>query len=290
MSEIVFTETFEARRGVSDMTYGRMPTDRKVTIFRNTGKVSVVNSTLVVGVPRGAPSKRYYYWRTTASAGFRRNSAGTIVPFSCTRPWDAKVSVAWRHKWPDEPFNWLYGTAHDDTAGEAFQRAVWEEFGVRTVHDMYPMLDKYGLPSYKTIPNSLKMPFRTDDWEDFTTRVFGKTRLSKPLVSAVQNTEPYFVAYAQQFRGLVPDAAVVSFLEHNHFDEEMEETFVPHSPTIRPFLLATNQETRDSLISVDFDISDVRRVMNFVRFGPKHMKAFADRAGTTYKSWTDLIR
>jgi len=212
------------------------------------------------------------------------------VPFSCTRPWDAKVGVAWKHKFPNEPFNWLHGTSHDDTAGEAFQRAVWDEFGIRRVQELYPMLDMYDLPAYTTIPNSLKMPFRTDDWEVFTQKVFGKTRTNKRLVAAVQQTEPYFVAYAQQFRGLVHDSFIEAFLDRNHFDEEMEETFSPHSPTIRPFLLASNQETRNNLISITFDNADLRRVMGFVRFGAKHMKAYADRGETTYQNWTQLVR
>lgn len=288
MSEIVFTETFEQRANIAHMDYGRQPTDKKVTIFKNTGKVAVAQSTLVVGVPRGHKDKRYYYWRTTGSAGFRRNQAGTIVPFSCTRSWDAKVGTNWKHKFPNEPFNWLHGTSHDDTAGEAFQRAVWDEFGFRDVQELYPMLARYDLPAYGTIPNSLKMPFRTDDWEDFTARAFGKTRVTKPLVAAVQNTEPYFVAYAQQFRGLVPQADIEAFLNRNHFDEDMEEGFRPHSPTIRPFLLAADEETRKNLISITFDLSDMNRVMNFVRFGQKYMKAYADRGTTTYKNWTQL--
>lgn len=291
MTEIVFTQTFEQRQGVADMAYGRQTTDKKVTIFKNTGKVAVVQSTLVCGVPRGHKDKRYFYWRSTGSAGFRRNKNGTIVPFSCSRPWDAKVGVPWAHKFPNEPFNWLSGTGtQPDDAGEAFQRAVWDELGIRRVQELYPMLDLYNLPSYLTIPNSLKMPFRTDDWEDFTTKVFGKTRTNKRLIAAVQQTEPYFVAYAQQFRGLVPDEAVQAFLDRNHFDEEMEETFSPHSPTIRPFLLAANQETRKNLINITFDNADLRRVMQFTRFGAKHMKAYADRGETTYQNWTQLAR
>lgn len=289
MSEIVFAETFEQRANVPHMTYGRQPTDKKVTIFQSPGKVAVVESTLVCGVPRGHPTKRYYYWRSIASSGFRRNKVGTIVPFSCTRPWDAKVGTGWKHKWPQEPFNWLHGTSHDDTAGEAFQRAVWDEFGVRSIQELYPMLDKYRLPTYQTIPNSLKVAFRADDWEVFTQKVFGKTRTTKPLIGAVQETEPYFVAYAQQFRGLVPDEAVQGFLERNHFDEEMEETFQPHSPTIRPFLLAASKETRDNLISVTFDRSDLMRVSRFVRFGSRDMKEYAQRA-SGYKNWTQLAR
>jgi len=41
------------------MTYGRQPTDKKVTIFKNPGKVAVFQSTLVCGVPRQAKDKRY---------------------------------------------------------------------------------------------------------------------------------------------------------------------------------------------------------------------------------------
>lgn len=289
MSEIVFAQTFEQRQDVPHMTYGRQPTDKKVTIFQSPGKVAVVQSTLVCGVPRGHSDKRYYYWRTVASAGFRRNKAGTVVPFSCTRPWDAKVGVAWRHKWPNEPFNWLNGTVtQPDDAGQAFQRAVWDEFGVRSVQELYPMLDRYGLPSYATIPSSLKVPFRSDDWEVFAQKVFGKTRTNKRLVEALQKTEPYFVAYAQQFRGLVADSAIQDFFDRNEFDEDMEVSFRPHSPNIRKFLLNTNQQTRDNLINITFDLSDLNRVANFVLFGERTMLRYAN--GGVYKNWSELAR
>lgn len=289
MTQIVFAQTFEQRDNIAHMSYGRQPTDKKVTIFQNPGKVAVVQSTLVCGVPRGHSDKRYYYWRSIASAGFRRNKAGTIVPFSCTRPWDAKVGVGWRHKWPQEPFNWLSGTGtQPDDAGEAFQHAVWEEFGVRTVQELYPMLNLYNLPTYNTIPGTPKTAFRSDDWEVFTQKVFGKTRTNKRLISAVQETEPYFVAYAQQFRGLVHDSFVQAFLERNHFDEEMEEGFRPHSPDIRRFLRMSNDTTRKNLISVRFDLSDLNRVARFVQSQAiNHMRYSRAHEGT-YNNWTQL--
>lgn len=286
MSEIIFTQTFEKRDHIKDIR-SRDATDRKVTIFRSPGKVAIVQSTLVCGVPRGHRDKRYYYWRSIGSYGFRRNRAGTVVPFSCKRPWNAKSGVGWTHSLPDEPFNWLeYSQNGNDDAGEVFRHAVWAEFGVRKIQDMYPMLDKYRLNSYRTIPNTLKMPFRVDDWSEFTERVFGKTRTTPRLTSAVKKSEPYFVAYAQQFRGLVPDNDIIDFLDRNSFDDEMEEGFTPHSPSVRPFLLKVDDKTRKSLISMTFDLSDMNRVYRFVMFGKRYMEQYA--TAQPYVNWSQV--
>lgn len=291
MSEIVYASRIEMRHSLDYITYGRTQTDRKITIFKSPGKVAVVNSSLIAGIPRSAPDKRYFYWRSIASSGFRRNKAGTIVPFSCTRPWDAKVGTPWRHKFPNEPFNWLTRAPEDgdDDAGRIFQHAVWDEFGFRDANELYPMLDKYELPSYFTIPNTLKMPFRTDDWEDFTSRVFGKTRTSPKMIAAVRQTEPYVVAYAQQFRGLVPDGELIGCMYRNRFDEEMEENFQPHSPTIRHYLRHTSRSTCLALVRASLDFSDMRRIQRMTQLNKRDMARYATM-NNPVNNWSDVVR
>jgi hypothetical protein len=289
MSEIVYTHTREYRDFINQMDGGRTTADQKVTIFQQPGKVAFARSVLVVGVPRGHKDKRYYYWRTVASTGFRRNSAGTVIPFSCSRPWDAKVGVQWSHKFPNEPFKLLDFEAEDDDAAEAYRRAVWYTFGFRNVNELFPMLDEYRLSNYGHIPNTLKYPFRVKDWSEYTARAFGKTRVTPRLVAAVKQTEPYIVAYAQQFRGLVDDDKMVKFIEDNHFDDEMEEGFRPHSPNIRPGLLVAHQGLRDGLIANKMDISDMARVYNMCAMGKPNVMRYFRIAKSDARNLTDLF-
>lgn len=258
MSAIVYTKTTELRDGVPSATYGRIATDSKVTIFQSRDKVAVVNSSLVVGAPNGNKTKRYYRWRTVGSTGFRRSSLGNIIPYQCHRRFDAKRSVPWTHRQPREPFQLLLNTQSE--LGRAFKHAVWDTFDVEKQEDIYPMMQQYNLLHYWTIPNSLLASFRVDDWTEYTARAFGKTRTTPRLIAAVQQTEPYIVAYAQQFRGLVDDDKVVAFIERNHFDEEMENEFQPHSPNIRSGLLHTSQSIRDGLIMRDMSLEEINRV------------------------------
>lgn len=250
MYKIAFTETFEDRRHIPDMVGGRAPADQKVTVFQSRHKVAVVRSTLVVGVPRGHPDKRYYNWRTTASFGFRRNTAGNIVPFQCTRNWDSGKGSAWHHITPTAPFNMLEKARDDqpDDLGRAFQHACWEEFNITDIKQIYPMLDKYNMSRYSLMPTNLRPAFRQDNWEAYAAVAFGKTRRSKRLVAAVQNAEPFIVSYAQQFRGLVSDEQMVSYMENNFFDDEMEANFKPFNINFRPLLLAASPQVREHFI------------------------------------------
>lgn len=290
MSEIVFTDTTERRGHIKHMTQGRTPSDEKVTIFQSPNKVAFVTSTLVVGVPRGHSDKRYYHWRSTESFGFRRNRAGNIMSWQCTRPFDAKTGVEWGHRQPRQAFQML-DESDDWEAAAAFKRAVWYTFGIRKAEDIFPMMPEYGLRTYWSVPSSLRSAFRVNDWSEYAARGFGKTRATPRLVAAVKQTDPYIIAYAQQFRGLVDDEKMVKFMEDNHFDDEMEESFVPHSPNIRPGLLVATQELRDGLITSGMDFNDMRRIQNMVTFNnPKMMKElFANRKVTrlahVWRSW-----
>lgn len=295
MVEIVYTETYEKNRGLVDsMDYGRAILDDKVTIFQSRDKVSLVTSNLIVGVPRGRDpeankNKRYYYWRSVESYGFRRNRAGNVMPFQCRRPWDATVGVHWQHQQARDPFLMLAERADWALANE-FRRAVRTTFGVEKPSDIYPMMDEYGLFNYITIPNSLKVAFRERSFDDLTRVSFGKTRTTPRLVAAVANTDPYIVAYAQQFRGLVDNEKIVKFIEDNHFDDEMEEGFRPHSPDIRHGLLAAPKKLLDALISNQMDLSDMNRVRYLTGVGKYSMKSYFNRRGSEkLRNLTELI-
>src|SRR6478609_7122951 len=268
MSEIVYTETEKMRGGIADMGHGRRQTDRKFTLFQSRDKVALVLSSLVVGVPYGRrkdtgnmqplTDKRYYYWRSHYSYGFRRNQSGTIIPYQCQRPWDSTYKGEWKHQQARAPFDVLSG-ATDNILSDAliheFRRAVWSTFDVTTIEDIFPMLPEIGLTHYYTIPHNLRAAFRQSSWEDYTATAFGKTRVTPRLLAAVKNAEPYHVAYARNFRGLVEADKVVEYLERNsRFDEEMEDGFRPHTPEFRKGILVAGQETRDALIDIDLTV------------------------------------
>lgn len=274
MSEIVYTETDRQRAHIPSMGHGRTQADRKHTLFQSRDKVALVTSSLVVGVPYGRKDgnwykqplddKRYYYWRSHYSFGFRRNSAGNIVPYQCQRPWDSTYKTNWKHQQARYPFELLREDAKNgfsESLAHEFRRAVWASFDVTRIEDIFPMLPEVGLQHYYTIPHNLHAAFRQSTWEDYTATAFGKTRVTPRLVAAVKKAEPYHVAYARNFRGLVDNDRVVAYLERNaRFDEETEEGFRPHTPEFRAGILVAPVETRQALIDLDLTLEDMRRI------------------------------
>lgn len=300
MSELVFSDTIERNRNqVDGMDGGRILLDEKFSIFRRPGKVCFVASTLVCGVPKERidgyvkhnTAKRYYYWRSTDSYGFRRNKAGFIQPYECSRSWDAPVGTHWRHRQPRAP--WQLFDKHESDMGfkaaQEFRHAVWSEFGIESPQDVYPLMNTYGLIHPWTIPNSLKPAFRSDDVTALARYAFGRKRTTPELVKAVAGTEPYMVAYAQQFRGLVPDSSLVAFMRDNHFDDEMEEIFQPHTPDFRKGLL-NNTGLAQPLIDLRLDAEDLKRIQRVMMFGKGAMNThFTIGARRAVKNWKELL-
>jgi hypothetical protein len=304
MSEIVYTETDQRRGDIADMGHGRRQADRKFTLFQSRDKVALVTSSLVVGVPLGRnkdkgykeplTDKRYYYWRSHYSFGFRRNRAGNIVPYQCQRPWDSKWKDPWKHQQARAPFSILNGNDEPPLSRrliEEFRRAVWATFGVTSINDIFPMMPVVGLEYYHTIPYTLHTAFRTDNWDDYTAATFGRTRVTPRLVAAVKGAEPYHVAYARNFRGLVDNDKVVEYLERNAmFDEEMEEGFRPHTPDFRKGVLAAGIETRNALIDIDLTLEDMKRIQSITSVQKSYMARSFQRAwrGNVPLSWKEI--
>lgn len=288
MSEIVYTETEQDRGHVANMSHGRTATDKKVTIFQSRDKVALVTSRLVAGVPRRYSDKRYYYWQSVSSLGFRRNKNGTIIPFQCSRAYDAKRSDPWKHMQARYPFELLGGDDNSRMA-EEFRRAVWFVFDVTKTTDIYPMMDRYDLLHYHTIPHTLHKAFRQDAWGDYAAAAFGKTRVTPRLINAARNTDPYFVAYAQNFRGLVHDSQLVAFMERNHFDDEMEEGFQPHTPDFRAGILHAHQDVRNALINTKIDLSDMKRIWHVTSVQKKYLAhSFKGNSNRLPQNWTEV--
>lgn len=287
MSEIVYTETQKYRDFIDTMEGGRRPADRKTTIFASQNKVALVNSALVVGVPRGADhvNKRYYYWRSTNSVGFYRNRAGQPQPYCARRSWDAKVAEPWRHGNAAPVFNLLGDTS--TPGGQAFTHAVWEAFGASKMEEVYPIAGRYELPSYTHMPYSLRPAMRHSDWASFAAHAFGKTRATPRLVAAVENTEPYIVSLAQQFRGFVPNELLTKFIEDNHFDDEMEEGFRLHNPNVREIVRNLNEKSASAILSRGLDLGDTARIMQMTGPGGKYYRKHIEK-DKDYSSWSDM--
>lgn len=289
MSEIVYTET--TNRGQQPDFSGtyppiRQPTENKVTIFRSPGKVAIVRSTLIVGVPnRNHMDKRFYQWRTTHSMGLRLNSSGKVVPYAARRPWDYKKGTAWTGQIPEQAVDALTSDDNSDLA-QAYRQACDLEFGIKSLHDLYPIAGEYGLISYRSMPMYFRAAMRAGSMQDFATQVFGKNRVNSSLVQAAAATEPYVVALAHQFRGLVPDESLIKFMDKTHFDEEMESTYDSHTPLIRKNILAINESSRKRLLERGLDASDLNQISSAPSY--KH-RMYLLKDTTEYGVWSEVV-
>lgn len=285
MSEIVYTETDKHRDHIKDMTGGRTIADAKRTVWVSPTKVSITESRLVVGVPRGHKDKRYYYWMSTESLGIFRNRAGNPQAYHAYRPWDATRKSNWTMGGAQAVFELL--GSKDSEKAEVFTHEVWKTFGFNSLEGMYPIAGMYNLPNYTYIPYAIKPAMRESNWADFTMRVFGKTRTTPKLISAVQKSEPYLVSYAHQFRGLVPNPLIETFLSNQGFDEEMEEGFQLHNPNIRKYLMLMNEDSRVNILNKGLDLHDTN-IISYLSGGSAKFRLNNLKIDGTYGTWNDV--
>lgn len=291
MTNIVYTHTDKMRGGIKDMQSMHMPTDRKVTIFQQPNKVAVVGALLVVGKPTHKEEhkdKRWYKWRSTETYGLRRNAHGTIIPWSATRPYTFKVGDQWKHAGGCRRVFDALDPESEHEGSVAFRKAVWETFGVKSMYDIFPIAEHYGLHRYDTMPYALRNAMRQPTMTEFTTQLFGKTRTSDSLMDAVSGTDPFVVALAHQFRGLVPDSALVWMMRNNSFDDEMEESFEPFSPWVRPVLKVISQRSRNNLVRERLDVSTLMRIHRVMAYTRNDYATKQFDPEETYNSWEDL--
>jgi hypothetical protein len=274
MSEIVYTYTEEKREKVpsigQDGYENRDALDSKVTVFKDKNKVAVVYSRLLCGVPNAKPEnkdKRWYRWHSVASCGLRRNKQGTIIPWNCTRDWNSRVADQWRHTTPGTAFNLL---EDDGELAEAYRKACWESYGDVRLEDVFPIAGLYNLPAYSLMPRDLRPAMRLKTMDDFVAGSFGKKRATGRMVNAVAGTDPWMVAYAYQFRGYVDDGKLITFLENNRLDDEMQDV-EPFHPTLRLVVKEMDQSMRDSLIDCVLDYSDMKSLRFYCRQGKSNM-------------------
>lgn len=291
----VYTETSENRVAVQTNLPGFNLLDKKVSIFQHPNKVAVVTSMLLTGTPwdRSDPhdwkplaGKRYYRWRTMESYGFIRTKAGFPMPYHSSR--GPRADNYWRNRFPQKA---LADLEEESEGGEAYRNAMWETFGTRSVQDIYPMMNTYGLINYPSIPINLRRGFRESDAETYAGIIFGKNRNSKRLQDAVLNTDAYVVSLAHQFRGLVSDDSLLSFMENTRFDAEMESTFAVHNPLMRKALKTLSPNSPQEILSRGLDAADLKRIEQlslYVSHPLKKHQVSGIFKNLTFISWSDM--
>jgi hypothetical protein len=291
----VYTETIENRTPVLTDLPGFNLLDNKVTIFQNDNKVAVATSVLLTGTPwdkttgdwQRIPGKRYYRWRTIGSYGFIRTKSGIAMPYHSMR--GPRSNDHWRNRFPYMAADAL---SFNGDQADAYRHAMWETFGATKVQHLYPMMDTYQLINYPSIPLNLRRAFRETSTEAYAGMVFGQKRNTERLQAAVVNTDAYVVALAHQFRGLVSDEALLSFIENTHFDKEMEETFEVHNPLVRKIVEFLPREDRESILAKGLDAADLKRIMQLSRYASLSQNKYHMTSRFTniseMKSWSEI--
>lgn len=291
MGEIFWAKTHERRDHLKSHDYGEMPADRRTTVFASKDKVCLVDSALMVGAPRKS-TKRYYYWRTHSSIGFFRNRAGHLQPYRAMRPLNSRG--AWRSFYPEEAFYYL--EEDEEFVGEAmraFRAACSEYLRLYGVYDLYPMAKTMDMPErFKLLPANLRPHMRVTNWNEFMTSAFGKTRATPKFINAAQETEPYVIALAHEFRGLVADNELVKFMKRTQFDEQLMDNFKPHTPRLRRYLRRMDATSRRNLLYDPINVSTTTLIKYASDQEVHHRngKGFRNGPLTGLTNWTALTR
>lgn len=291
MARIVHTETYKDRSMLDNgFVASQVDLDRKATVWQDERKVGISFSRLRSGSVRGT-DKRWYRWGTHLAFGFRYSSRGNVVPYEVTRATSLRATDLWVNRRPLAAFGALEGTGFTEGVIEAFQKAVAETFRVRTLHDIYPLARHYDISRYVGIPSNVRPAFRYDDVRDAAVVLFGKQRAlgNKFLPDAMSRTDPYMIAVAEQFRGLTEDKNLVKFMAENDFDDEMEQTFTPHTPRLRPIVRRLSPDSRGMLLSSGIDNMDLKRIHAACGEGI-NLQWSVKRVdeGATVKNWKEL--
>lgn len=258
MGNIVYTERANKPRIPEADIQSPITLDEKFTIFQSADKVSAVRSVLRAG--RFHNTKRVWFrWGTVQAFGFRRNKAGYIQPYHAGRSESLRVTDLWK------PRNGAWAFAHlgpsilSDGFCEAYRRACESSFNIKSMTDVYPLADHYGIYKYSGLPANVRTGLREKNISDMVAKTFGKQRAGIDWYTAAKNTDLFLVSVAHEARGLVEDKTLLTFLNQNKFDEDMEGTFEAHTPVLRPVLRKVEPKSREVIIGKHVDNMDLLR-------------------------------
>lgn len=247
MFEIVASE--EHRRIEEDdlaKTSGPMVVKNKTSVIQSDGKVALVRSELHAYRPYEETDRKWLMgWRSVASFGVRTTSRGTLVPYSCSRNVNMFKSGPWSHNAGYLALLPFKQRLSSDYIDGAYLSALNRVLGIKDVVDVYPGLNLFGMDKPSAIPEGKAMAFRADNYDEFTARVFSKSRAVPALVSSVRNSDIDLISLAGDFRGLVDDSKLINILNIDLGDEYEPSRRMPN---LRKTLLRTDKNTIDNVV------------------------------------------
>lgn len=287
---MVYSETFKDRSKLDnpareEFMFSPEMLDQKFTIWQSKDKVGIAESVLVTGKWRNN-GKRWFQWKTNRAWGLRRTSTGHPMPYFSVRPWTSTKPV-WTHGKPNVVFDAMETPELVSEAFyEAYMRALEESFKVKTMADVYPMVNEFGIWKYDGIAGNIRVAMREKNIEDMVGVLFGKGRANRNWFDAVRDADPYITAVAHQFRGLTPDKDVLEFVKETDFDAE---GFRPHTPRLRPILYRLDRTSLPVLLKNGLSSGDADFIQGVCGEGI-NVNGAASRVkiGTAVKDWSEV--
>lgn len=272
MADLIWGETHERRQHIDNFptALGLFPADTRISIFASKDKVAMVDATLFIRKHKSG--KAHYEWRSCASMGFFRNSAGNLQPYVSRRNITGNKKQPWTSHYTDSVFQTL--AIDGQEAIQQFQAACKKYLNVSSVEDIYPLAEMMGVEKFSALPSNIRPYMRTRDWNEFVARAFGKTRATHEMVKAVSDSEPIITSIAYEFRGLVEDERLVKFLNDNSLAPDSLDGFTPFTPRIRTIIKALDNEELEGLLSSDINMES----LGSIRVNSEAMNSFALRA------------
>lgn len=217
----------------------------KDSYFVKDNAVTKIHSQKMSGINRHS-RKRYYRWQTGNIYSVYRTKTGRIAG-------RGRAGKSWTAYLP------LDSIRHD----EFFKNAIIEKFGVEpSLDSAYPLASHYNIRNEMCIAGGLRNGLRQETLGDLLAVTFGKTRYRKDLAKAVAKSSPNAIAYARDFRGLVPIDWIVNFLRINEATEREANRIGVKS--LRPVLLQIDPRSYRDLLRQTLDGGNVHSIQDIL--------------------------
>jgi len=175
---------------------------------------------------------------------------------------------------------------------DAFRQNLLLRLDIRNMGDIYPIAEEYNIWRYKYIPFNIKSAMRSKDFVEFTARVFGKSRATHQMVSAVRQADPLFVDIAHQARGIVDDKSLINYMYDNKIDDELSEKLGrsgrQSTICLRPVFLKVSNKSVENLLSNDVHVNYEHMLNIGYTKAQSEMFACNLKSDKEYKSWASL--
>ncbi len=218
-----------------------------VSYFVKDNKVSMISSVKSTGLNRHSNNRWYRWENTSGKVVWNRN--GRVSGFSMSYP---------RSFWGGVPFSAIEGD-------ERFASLVAEHIGPVTFEGVYPLAGHYGITENRQIPQGMGTALKQADLRSLLDVAFGKTRYRRDLMRTAGRANSNAIAFARDFRGLVPIDWIVDFLLRNPRNDEINYNGIK---SIRPILLRADPRSyRDLLRNTAIDTGTTISVNDSMRYG-----------------------